>query len=70
MRTRAVRGVMKRYTVAQAAAKMRRNPILVYRWLQEGRLKGEKFGHAWLVSATELQRLMRAEPGRRRRPQR
>ncbi len=56
---------MKRYTAREVAAKLNRNPILVYRWLQDGRLRGEKFGHAWLVSEGELRRFMRQEPGRR-----
>ncbi len=56
-----------RYTVAQAAARLNRNRALIYRWLAEGRLRGEKFGYVWLVSERDLRRFLRQPPGRRRR---
>ena len=56
---------MKRYTVSETARRIRRSPVLVYRWLQTGRLGGQKFGHAWLVSDRDIARFMKREPERR-----
>jgi helix-turn-helix protein len=58
---------MKWLTVHETSRKLRRSPILVYRWLTTGRLKGQKFGHAWLVSEREIARFLKNEPERRRR---
>ncbi|MGH2451627.1 MAG: helix-turn-helix domain-containing protein [Candidatus Limnocylindria bacterium] len=59
---------MKLYTVEQAARWLGRNPQLVRRWLREGRLRGERFGRAWLLTHDELRRFRRSEPERRIRP--
>jgi excisionase family DNA binding protein len=54
-------------TVADVAHRLKRNPYLVYRWLREGRLRGEKFGYSWLITERELRRFIRDEPERRSR---
>lgn len=51
----------------EVAARLRRNRLLVYRWLAEGRLRGERYGYAWLVTERELTRFLRHEPERRSR---
>lgn len=57
---------MRRYTTTEAAARLRRHPELVRRWLREGRLKGERFARDWLVTEREIERFLRREPQRRR----
>ncbi len=52
-------------TVEEVAAKLRRHPHLVRRWIREGRLKGQKFGPTWMVSDRELARFLRIAPERR-----
>lgn len=54
-------------TVDQVAAKLKRHPFLVRRWLREGRLKGQKFGPTWVVDERELARFRKSEPQRRHR---
>ena len=49
----------------EAAERLRRDPKLVYRWLSDGRLRGERFGHAWLVREREIERFRKHEPERR-----
>jgi len=52
-------------TVEEAAKRLGRNPELVRRWLREGRLRGEAFGHAWAIDERELARFAKKAPGRR-----
>jgi excisionase family DNA binding protein len=58
---------VERLTVGEVAKKLGRNPELVRRWLREGRLRGERIGWSWLVSAPDLDRFLKAAPQRRRR---
>lgn len=59
--------LVAKLTVPDAAARLKRNPDLVRRWLLEGRLRGEKFGPVWMIDERELERFRRQEPERRRR---
>lgn len=54
-------------TVEQVAAKLRRNPQLVRRWIREGRLRASRVGPLWVVSADELRRFRKNEPERKER---
>ena len=45
---------MNLLTVEQVAAKLRRNPQLVRRWIREGRLRATRVGPLWVVSIDEL----------------
>jgi excisionase family DNA binding protein len=54
-------------TVEEAARRLGRNPELVRRWLREGRLKGEAFGHVWAIDERELARFAKSAPERRDR---
>jgi excisionase family DNA binding protein len=58
---------MRRYTTIEAAARLRRHPELVRRWLRDGRLRGEQSGRDWLVTEREIARFLRTEPQRRAR---
>lgn len=58
--------LVKRYTVEEAARRLNRNLALVYRWLAEGRLRGEKWGRSWLIRDRDLQRFLRNAPERRK----
>lgn len=57
--------LVKLYTVTEVAKKLKRSRVLVYRWLTEGRLRGKKYGHAWLVSERDLATFKQPE---RRKP--
>jgi excisionase family DNA binding protein len=57
----------KYLTVAQVARKLRRSPTLVYRWIAEGRLRGQKLGYAVLVDERDLERFAKDAPERRKR---
>jgi excisionase family DNA binding protein len=57
----------KLLTVAEAARRLRRNPTLVYRWISEGRLRGQKFGMAVMVDERDLARFEKEAPARRKR---
>lgn len=52
-------------TVEDAAKRLGRNPELVRRWLREGRLRGEAFGHVWAIDERELARFAKSAPDRR-----
>jgi len=54
-------------TVDQVAAKLRRNPHLVRRWLRDGLIKGQKFGPTWMIDERELARFKKDQPERRKR---
>ena len=56
----------KRLTVHEAAQRMERNPLLVYRWIGEGRLHAERYVRSLLITERELQRFLKNEPQRRR----
>jgi excisionase family DNA binding protein len=58
---------VERFTAIEAARRLRRHPEVVRRWLREGRIRGEKFGRDWTVTARELERFRRQEPERRRK---
>jgi excisionase family DNA binding protein len=51
-------------TANEVAERLGRNPYLVRRWLEHGRLKGEKFGPVWRVSDREVARFRVTEPRR------
>lgn len=51
--------------VAEVARCMRRSPTLIYRWISEGRLRGQKYGYAVLVEERELARFEKNAPERR-----
>lgn len=55
----------KLVTVAEAARRMRRSPTLVYRWISQGRLRGQKYGYAVLVDERDLVRFENNAPERR-----
>lgn len=54
-------------TGEEVARRLKRHPDLVYRWLDEKRLKGEKHGGVWFVSERELARFKKDQPERRKR---
>jgi excisionase family DNA binding protein len=56
---------MERLTAEQVAQRLDRHPELVRQWLREGRLRGEKFGHVWVITDRELARFLRSEPTKR-----
>jgi len=51
--------------VSEVARRLRRSPTLVYRWISEGRLRGQKYGYAVLVEERELARFEKNAPARR-----
>jgi excisionase family DNA binding protein len=57
-------------TVEETSKRLGRNPELVRRWLREGRIRGEAFGHAWAIDERELTRFEKRAPERRRRRRR
>lgn len=57
----------KLLTVAQVAKALDRHEKLVYRWIAEGRLRGQKYGTAVLVDERELARFRKQQPPRLRR---
>lgn len=57
----------RRLTVDQIAARIKRHPELVRRWLRAGVLRGERIGWSWTVTPSELERFTRVQPRRRRR---
>lgn len=57
----------KLLSVAEAARRLRRNPVLVYRWIAEGRIRAQKIGRAVIVDERELERFTKRQPERRRR---
>lgn len=59
-----VRLLPRLLTANEAAAQLGRNPYLVRRWLEDGRLRGSKFGPVWQVSEREIARFLRKEPKR------
>jgi excisionase family DNA binding protein len=54
-------------TGLEAAVALNRHPVLIYRWLSDGRIRGRKFGRTWMVSERELTRFKRTQPQRRKR---
>jgi hypothetical protein len=59
--------LVRLFTLPEVSKRLNRNPVLVRRWLREGRLKGEKYGRDWLVSDAELRRFQTRQPERRER---
>jgi excisionase family DNA binding protein len=61
--------VARQLTPDEVAARLDRNRALIYRWLREGRIRGQKIGTGrrsiWLIAETELARFRKAEPERR-----
>jgi len=51
----------------EVARRLNRNPVLVRRWLREGRLRGVKYGRDWLIAERDLARFRAEQPERRRR---
>jgi excisionase family DNA binding protein len=58
---------MNLLTVGEVAAKVRRHPELVRRWLRSGRLRGRRIGWSWLVRPSDVEAFVRSEPERRKR---
>lgn len=54
-------------TVGQVAKRLKRSPTLIYRWVSDGRLRGQKYGHAVLIDERELARFEKDAPERRKR---
>jgi len=59
--------VAKLLSVAETARRLKRNPVLVYRWITEGRIRAQKVGRAVIVDERELERFVKQQPERRRR---
>lgn len=59
---------MNRLTVGDVAKRLRRHPEVVREWLRDGRLRGERMGHSWLITERELERFSHNPPERRGRP--
>lgn len=57
----------KLLTVAETARRLRRSPTLLYRWISEGRLRGQKFGMAVLIDERDVARFEKNAPERRKR---
>lgn len=55
----------KLLAVSEVARRLRRSPTLIYRWISEGRLHGQKYGYAVLVEERELARFQKNAPERR-----
>jgi excisionase family DNA binding protein len=51
--------------VSEVARRLRRSPTLIYRWISDGRLRGQKYGYAVLVEERELARFQKNAPERR-----
>jgi excisionase family DNA binding protein len=54
----------KLLTVSQVAKRLDRHQKLVYRWISEGRLRGQKFGMAVLVDERDVTRFAKEAPPR------
>ena len=48
----------KVYTLTEAANLLRVNRITLHRWIQKGRLKGEKIGRVVLIDREAVDRLL------------
>lgn len=57
----------KLLSVGEVARRLRRNPVLVYRWISEGRIRAQKVGRAVVIDEREVGRFQKREPERRRR---
>jgi excisionase family DNA binding protein len=55
----------KLLTVVQVAERLDRHEKLVYRWISEGRLRGQKYGMAVMVDERDLVRFEKDAPMRR-----
>ncbi len=53
-------GMEQLLTAAEAAAYLRVSQATLWRWCQEGRVRGFKIGHEWRISASALRRQMTA----------
>jgi excisionase family DNA binding protein len=51
----------KVYTVEEVAEMMKVHPRTVYRMLDQGKIKGFKFGAAWRITQAEVDAMMRGE---------
>lgn len=49
------------YTVEELAEMMKVHPRTVYRMLEQGRIKGFKFGAAWRITQDEVDAILRGE---------
>lgn len=56
---------MNLLSVREVAERLQRNPVLVYRWIAEGRLRAQKVGYAVVVDERELKRFEKRLPERR-----
>lgn len=56
----------ERITVHEAARRLNRHPILVYRWIAQGRLRAERYVRSLLIPERELERFLKHAPERRR----
>lgn len=53
------------YKVNEAAELLGVSPLTVYRWLNDGTLRGVRLGHKlWRVPASEIERMTELEPER------
>jgi excisionase family DNA binding protein len=59
--------VAKLLSVAEVARRLKRNPVLVYRWIDEGRLRAQKVGRAVIVDERDVEQFAKQQPERRRR---
>lgn len=46
-------------TVKEFAQTLRRHPRTIYRWLDEGFLRGKKVKDGWLIDQEEVERVLR-----------
>lgn len=54
----------KLLSVGEVARRLDRNPILVYRWISEGRIRAQKIGRAVIVDEREVARFAKRQPKR------
>jgi excisionase family DNA binding protein len=47
------------WTVKEVARALHRHPRTIYRWLEEGDLRGKKVKDGWLIPEEELNRIIR-----------
>lgn len=47
------------YTVKELAKKFHRHPRTIYRWLDEGYIRGKKVRDGWLIPEEEAEKIIR-----------
>jgi len=59
---------VKWLTVPEVARRLNRHPVLIRRWIKEGRLRATRFGvREWFITPADFARFKRNQPERRAR---